>query len=74
MHTFQPQSIANMIWAYATKGEPPEPAYLQVRVVDIMVSADESVLSLFQGVCFLSRQAFLQLRERALVPSHCPSL
>ena len=29
MHTFQPQSIANMIWAYATAGEMPDPSFLQ---------------------------------------------
>ena len=30
MHTFQPQSVANMIWAYATLAhQPPEP-FLQV--------------------------------------------
>lgn len=30
MHTFTPQSIANMVWAYATLNECPDPAFFQV--------------------------------------------
>lgn len=30
MHTFQPQSVANMIWAYATLGHQPPGEFLEL--------------------------------------------